>query len=282
MGTAGVNIPSQIAQIFASVSEAIIYGTDPSVGDISFGPWTPPQYSQPAITMITVPATTSPTLGVATSDSISYVFDAVFRLLHRRTLHKTSHPVLTGANISDHAYIEPARVTLEIGISDCMASFSNGIWVGASTKSVSAWQIIKGWQVSKQLLTLQTRLDLYTNMLVVEANAPDDVRTRRSLKATIVLEELLSASVYSAPAQSALPQSTNNTNVGTVQPVAPNASQVQQFQQPSSQYPDLGDTANGGPPLYPQVPGAGDISGNNWSKYQVQTGTFEGNEGTPP
>lgn len=275
MGTAGVNIPSQIAQIFASVSEAIIYGTDPSVGDISFGPWTPPQYSQPAITMITVPATTSPTLGVATSDSISYVFDAVFRLLHRRTLHKTSHPVLTGANISDHAYIEPARVTLEIGMSDCMASFSNGIWVGASTKSASAWQIIKGWQTTKQLLTLQTRLDIYTNMLVIEANAPDDVRTRRSLKATIVFEELLSASVYSSPAQSALPQTTGSTKVGTVQPMAPNASQAQGFQVPNSEYPTT--------PTYPQVPGAGSVSGvNGGTTSFVLTGTSEGNPGVVP
>lgn len=282
MGNAGVNIPSQLLQIFASASEAIIYGENPTVGNISFGPWTPPQYSKPAVTILSVPATTSNTQGTPQSAQVDYVFDAVFKLLHRRVLHKTSHPVLTGANISDHAYLEPTRVTLEIGMSDAMNSFSNGIWVGASTKSISAWQIIKSFQTSKQLLTLTSRLDTYLNMMVVDATAPDDYRTRNSLKCTIVLEELIAASVYSAGAQSSLPQTTDTTYIGTVQSVEPNTSQAEQYSFPTDQYPDLGDTSAGGAPLYPQVPGAGNVGGQNWSKYQVITGTFEGNEGTPP
>lgn len=250
----------------------------------SAGPWTPPQYSKPALTIITVP----PKLNVATNSNVitstsatggnngtlvngmytlssgtvaqtatatNYVFDAVLRLSHSRRLRKTQHPVLTGANIADHAYIECARVTLEIGMSDAMASFSAGVWVGSATKSISAWQIIKGLQLSKTLVTLTTRLDTYANMLVVEATSPDDNKTLHGLRATIVLEEIIAGSVASQPSSSARPQTSGSTSSGTVQGTAPNPSQVQQNVMPSTLYPDT--------PAYPSVPGASNVSSNS-------------------
>jgi hypothetical protein len=260
--SSGVTLPSLLAVIATATSEAIVL-SDTIKGPTSItvnsnGPWTPPQYSQPALTVLTVPATASTTTGQASSQSTAYVFDAVFRLLHRRTVHKTSHPVLTGANISDHAYIEPARVTLEIGMSDAMSSYSNGIWVGASTKSISAWQIIKGFQTNKTLINLTTRLDNYVNMLVIDAVAPDTNMTKYALRGTIILEELLSASVVSMPSQSARPQTTGSTSGGVIQSTPPSAGQLQQNMIPSPLYPST--------PTYPSVPGAGNVSSNSLSQ----------------
>ena len=64
-----------------------------------------------------------------------FFFDAVLNVSTEHTAVVTSHPVQTGANISDHMYLEPVQITMEIGMSDCMASMVRGQWVGAYTKS---------------------------------------------------------------------------------------------------------------------------------------------------
>lgn len=256
----GIILPS-LFSIATSTSEALIFGSNPKNSAknqikliSSEGAWTPPQYSQPALTVLTVNVPNSAGL----NSQISYVFDAVFKVQHRRTAHKTSHPVLTGANISDHVYILPSRVTLDIGMSDAMSSFADGVWVGSSTKSISAWQILKNLQVTKTLVTLTTRLDTYSNMVIVDVSSPDENRTKHGLRSVIVFEELLSASVLSVASQSARPQSSNSTQGGTVQSVAPNSSQVDQHVIPSPLYPNVES--------YSQIPGAGEISSNSLSQ----------------
>lgn len=232
----GIILPSLLS-ISTSEAETVIISSlnQPQQVDLQTnGPWTPPQFSQPALTILQVnypPYSLSPKQ--ASTASIDYVFDAVLRLLHKRVMRKTVHPVLTGAAISDHAYIEPTRVSLEIGMSDSMSSYSSDIWSGSATKSISAWQKIKGFQINRNLITLVTRLDTYSNMMIIEAEAPDDYRTKHGLRATIVLEELLSASVLSIPASSARPDTTDTTSQGTVQGTSPSVSQVEQHALPS-------------------------------------------------
>jgi Dit-like tail protein len=257
--SSGIVIPA-LPNIFAAFSNSLDFSSDPINGpglQSGSGPWTPPQYSEPALTILTVQSTTNNSTGEPASPQVNYIFDAVFRLLHRRRVHKTSHPVLTGANISDHAYVEPAQLSLEIGMSDAMAAFISGVWVGASTKSISAWQVMKSLQISKTLFTVSTRLDTYSNMMILDGSATDDNRTKNALRATFVLEELLSASVVSITAQSARPQTSGSTSNGTVQGIPPNAAQVQQNVIPSALYPDA--------QTYPQIPGAGDVSSNSLS-----------------
>lgn len=251
---AGIFLPINLLSEAKSITTVITSDSDnnPRINAPKNKTWTPPQYSKPALTILTVPSTTSVTSGQPASNEIMYVFDAVFKINHRRSLVKTQHPVLTGANISDHAYIQPAKVTLEIGMSDCMASYSNGIWVGASTKSISAYQILKQLQINKVLLTLTSRLDTYYNMLIEDLSAPDDNSTLRSLKATVSLGEIIAASVYSTPNASAVPQTSGSTSLGTVQSVTPNAAQVEQNVIPSTLWPNT--------VLYPTVPGAGNVS----------------------
>jgi hypothetical protein len=253
MGAAGIIIPSVVTLAIAE-SEAIIFGGDLTTPRdlVTHGPWTPPQYSKPALTILTVPAKSNLSSGQLTSSQINYVFDAVLKLAHRRTLRKTQHPVLTGANISDHAYVEPSKVVLNIGMSDAMSSYNKETWEGAATKSVSAWQILKTLQLNKTLLQLTTRLDTYVNMLITDLSADDDNKTLHALRATIVLEEIISASVTSTPNVSARPQTSDTSQGGVIQSTSPNAAQVQQNVIPSTLWPNT--------PTYPNVPGAGVVS----------------------
>lgn len=263
----GINLQSVPGQLFAAMgtiraisSETRSLKQSSAVSLAVNGPWTPPQYSEPALTVLTVPSQTSTTSGLPSTTLTVYVFDAVFRLNHSRTYRKTQHPVLTGAAISDHIYAEPARVTLEIGMSDAMSSFTSGVWVGASTKSISAWQILKQLGSAKTLFTLTTRLDTYYNMAIVSAISPDDNKTKHALRASLVLEEIIAGSVSSTVASSAVPQVSDNTPNGVVQPSAPSAQQLQQNAIPSTLWP--------GTVLYPNVPGAGNVSSNSLSQSQ--------------
>jgi hypothetical protein len=255
----GIILPSLLT-LSASASEALIFSSDPQsqlIQSIGIpGTWTPPQYSRPALTIIQVPAGNSSTSGQPNSPLTNYVFDAVFAIKHRRSVRKTSHPVLTGANLTDHAYVLPSRVTLEIGMSDVQASYQEGVWTGSATKSISAWQILKTIINTKLPFTLITRLDTYLNMLIIDIDAPDTNKTQHGLRATITLEEQLIASTISTTAVSARPQTTDSTQGGTINGVAPNASQVQQFKVPSPLYPNV-------QPISPPIPGSGSISSDS-------------------
>jgi hypothetical protein len=147
-----------------------------------------------------------------------YVFDAVIRTEHQRRITKTQHPIQTGANVTDHAIIEPARVELEIGMSDAMDSFIPGQWSGDHSKSVNAYLTLKTIAAARQPLTVTTRLDSYTNMVLTGISAGDTVETRFGLKASLVFEELFTGTISSQQV-SARPDLTGSTNLGTKSPL---------------------------------------------------------------
>lgn len=210
---------SVAANIFATVKASI--NGNPTLSVSSQGPWRPPQWSGQALTVLT-------------QGSLKYVFDAVFLASHRSVLTTTQNPVLTGANIVDHAYLQPKQVILEIGMSDAMDRYAPDMWAGYQSKSVSAYQTLLAMQQGRALLTLTSRLETITNMLVVDVSARDDVTTLHGLRATITLQQIIMATSSSAPsANSARPQDTGQTQNGTVQPTAPGNAVLQQFQVPT-------------------------------------------------
>jgi len=191
----------------------------------------------------------------AKTNLAGFFFDAVMRVEHTKALRITEHPLQTGANISDHAFMLPAYVTLEISMSDTMATVIPGQFgvpslgsiatkLGIATansltggtagkylqlltgltsaafprpsKSVNAYQVLKQLQALRLPLSLVTRLDVYENMLIEQITAPDDYTTSSGLKAIVTLKQLLIAVV---PTQkvSARKQATNKTDKGPVQ-----------------------------------------------------------------
>lgn len=207
------------------------------------GPWRPPQWSrgifsnQNQVYSLTVPAqgtgssarivsdngivaadsSTSPTIKGATA-SITYFFDAILRAEHRQELRKTEHPIQSGASIVDHAYLLPARVTLEIGMSDCMARHVAGQFTSSSSKSISAFQTLLDLQASRLPLVLNTRLASYANMLIESISAVENRETQFALKASVTLSQIIVANLATNTV-SARPDSTDLTNEGTKQGV---------------------------------------------------------------
>jgi len=248
----------------------------------------PPQWNKPAMVSITVPPQSSNSQGASTNGAFTvnsnvtaqttYVFDAVLDLEHEQRLTKTRHPIQTGADISSHAYLEPASVAMFVGMSDAMDSYSSTsqtqppyvqAWTGNPSKSVSAYQQMLTLQASRVPLTITTRLRTYQNMTIDSIRPHEDSKTITGLRMRIEFSEIRTGSVDTNPVTT-LPNDTNSTGLGSVS-VAPPAqpvpdqyavppSNTQGFDQPTTNlYNWL--VAN---PQGVDVPGAG-----NWSSTQV-------------
>jgi hypothetical protein len=208
----------QLVSITAKIpnSTTNVNATSVATQDASVGGFQGPNPGPP----VTIFQAASPSQDNAASfQATTYFFDAVFRLEHVQDLRATEHPVQNGGAISDHAYLLPARVTLEVGFSDVMDSFLPGQYSGNSSKSVNAYQTFLNLQQMRIPLQLTTRLNTYTNMVIESIRAHDDIRSRYGLRATLILRQIFMGTVVVSQL-SARPNQTNSSNPGASTPVA--------------------------------------------------------------
>ena len=242
---AGINFTvSGVLQALSNLSTTVVGTVENTIASL-VGPWRPPQWSGPPETTITVPPSYSvaqaispaslglgsvsdtgtaanaalggtPTFAVSTgpqvryTPQIVYVFDGVMKLDHTQEIQLTQHPVQRGANISDHAFIKAAKLSLDIIMSDAMQSYTIGQWSGGSSKSVACFQTLQALATSRTPVTVTSRLKTYTNMVLVSIHAPDDNKTHHGLRATLTFEQIFTASVnVNDPNWSARPDATS-------------------------------------------------------------------------
>ena len=124
-------------------------------------------------------------------------FDAVLSTNIETKLTVTSHPVQNGANISDHAYSEPVQVSMEIGMSDAMASMKPGQFYGAWSKSVSAYRQLVELQNSRKPFSILTRLNSYTDMVITGISVNDEPNALYGLKCSVNMQQIIMAEVTS-------------------------------------------------------------------------------------
>lgn len=154
------------------------------------------------------------------------VFDAVLKTDHTSKVTATSHPVESGANISDHAFVEPAEISLEVGVSDCETG--NGTF-GSGNRSRKAFAELLKLQTSRQLITVVTRFKTYRNMLITSISVPDDYTTMFAFKANIMLKEIPVVSTRRVSVTSSdQSQKAGSTNSGTTQAATPKQSVIKQ------------------------------------------------------
>lgn len=136
-----------------------------------------------------------------------FVFDAVFSTDHSANLTATQHPVQTGASISDHAYMEPDEVSVEVGMTDTAASVSGG-----ASRSVNAYTQLRAIMELREPVTLITRLKTYRNMLITSISAPDDYKTMNALRASIYFQQINMVSVSTVTVQETVTSSKTSTS----------------------------------------------------------------------
>lgn len=178
---------------------------------------TPPQYSNNSSSNVTLP-----------QDITFYVFDAVILEEHQQRVETTDHPVQTGASFSDHAYVVPARLVLDIGMSDAMQPYFNpSTWQGSTSKSVSAYQTMLAMLFARVPLTVTTRLRTYTSMVVESLTPQESARTFSGLRMRVEFKQIFMATIVST-ATSARPQDSSTTNLGQLSAAPPTAAQIAQ------------------------------------------------------
>ena len=193
---------------------------------------------------------------VAGSTITMFVFDAMRQADHEQSCIPTQHPVQTGYNISDHAVLQPARLVLDVSMSDAIGAYSTGMWSGNPSKSVSAFQQMLTLMQNRALLTINTRLQTYENMLLVNVRSADNQRNYFGLAMTLTFQQLIISTVNTS-FDSARSQTTGATALGTVQTQQPDPTVLAQH---TVANPD--GLTNGTGVAVDTPPGAGAISSN--------------------
>lgn len=206
----------------------------------TLGSYRDKQQNKPAVYSITIPQTydsrsavTNNVVGAQVSDNNDYtiqgagraehnnepsffVFDAVLVATHSKRWEPTRKPLQSGFNFSDHAIKLQPRLTLEIGMSDAMAAYKQGMWTGNPSKSISCWQQLNRIADNRLLFTLATRQETYQSMMITDIDSSETNETIHSLRARITFMQMLFADVTSQVV-SARPNATDSTALGTQQ-----------------------------------------------------------------
>lgn len=115
--------------------------------------------------------------------------DVVVKEDHATEIGITEVPIETGAQVNDHAYVMPKKVTLDI----------------ASHNGAATWAALVRFQETRVPFVLITGLSVYSNMLIKSLKAERDKDTSAILKGTADLQEVIIVGTsYAATSQGGL------------------------------------------------------------------------------
>ena len=221
----------------------------------------PPQWSRPALTMLTISApyvpfsnqpSSLPDTGqvdasgneifrmdvnqkdVQPNAAPQYlIFDGVIKLDHSQPMTSTDHPVQDAANMSDHIRANQALISLEVLMTDVLPPFAAGQWVGNPSKSISCFQTLDSLRLNRVPLTLTTRLKTYFPVFIMNVLPDETYKTQFGFRGRIEFKQL---NLFSVASQTvgARQQTTGNTTLGQTNPVAVPAGVTAQNGLPSS------------------------------------------------
>ncbi len=121
----------------------------------------------------------------------------------------TKYPTETGATLADHVSIEPAVITIHGEVSDLTSMSMRDIGIirnpgallnpvinsvmGASSMKRSAivWEQLRAVQTNRELLVVQTNLQVYENMIITSLKARQNTTTAGTLRFQATLQEVL-------------------------------------------------------------------------------------------
>lgn len=129
-----------------------------------------------------------------------FFFDGIINVNHTHNLTITSHPIQSGANISDHAYVEPVELNIKLIMSDAfpdsmkVSKNSESYFVGnGRTRSIGAYKILRELQSQKRVFDVGTKFETYSNMMITSISVSESSESVNGLDATISLKQILVA-----------------------------------------------------------------------------------------
>lgn len=171
----------------------------------------------------------------------TYYFDAVLRAEHISQRRLTQHPVQTGANITDHSFQLPAKLTMEVAVSDvmdCYDDVSFPDWQGSATgddkRTINAYQELRSLQKTGRAVDVVTRLYTFENMIIESINVVEDYRTRYEMRASIIFQQIITAGASEAYL-STKPQTNQYTDMSMKSTTLLTTKELGQYKSPSAQ-----------------------------------------------
>ena len=144
-------------------------------------------------------------LFIRTEKSIGGIqLDAVISESHVNEVSLTSNPVEFGAEITDNAVTQPKKVNILAEVSDTplgLAAFGQivdlvtGLFGTSTTDNITrsnaAYNAIIQLQEEREPIEIQTRLKLYTNMIITNVSVQQDKNTSRIARMSIDLQQVI-------------------------------------------------------------------------------------------
>ena len=144
-------------------------------------------------------------LFIRTKKSIAGIqLDATLSEGHTNVARMTKNPIELGADVTDHVIIEPKRVSITAQVSDTplgtpafaqIVDSVNGLFGSSTeenaTRSIAAYNSLIAVMEVREPIEVQTKLKLYTNMIIVGISIVQDKDSSRIALMVISLEEAL-------------------------------------------------------------------------------------------
>jgi hypothetical protein len=107
---------------------------------------------------------------------------------HERNNLVTKNPVESGADVTDHIQIQPAKLTISGVVSATpvqVLGFQN-----SNSRVSDAYSALKKISTKKELVDIVTGIEVYQNMALVTLTVPRDRETGKSFRFTAQFEEV--------------------------------------------------------------------------------------------
>ena len=130
--------------------------------------------------------------------------DAVISESHTNEVSLTSNPVELGAEITDHAVVQPKRLNIVAQVSDTpmgLAAFGQivdsvtGLFGTSTTDNITrsnaAYNALIQSQEEREPIEIQTKLKLYTNMIITNVSVQQDKNTSRIVRMSIDVQQVI-------------------------------------------------------------------------------------------
>ena len=141
-----------------------------------------------------------------------FVADVTIEEQHVDRMVITKHPVEQGAAITDHAYKEPAKVTIRAGFSNSSPNaLGNPSYVSTIYSSFLALQ------ASRQLFDIVTGKRSYTNMLIASLIETTDIAHENAMMLVVECEEVIIATTQTVSVGSSANMANPQANAATTQ-----------------------------------------------------------------
>lgn len=120
-----------------------------------------------------------------------FTFDAVFEVTHDLELEVTDNPVETGVSITDHAYMKPYKVTMQVGVSNNQMHVTNDAFGLGDQRTKTALRELRKMMQRREPFTVLTGLDIYYNMLALSIQVVENAESANSAIFNVTLREII-------------------------------------------------------------------------------------------